>query len=316
MAGWVTDGGNVKIETLVEFITLVKCRSFSRAAVELYVSQPSLSAHIAAMEKELGFDVLERDSNHFALTSAGASFLTDAQAIVALYEEARGRGIAAAHEDPPVRMASLAHDSSLFRALAARDDLKVSFVDLDFNTLVVDALVEGIIDVGTCSDFRSISSLRDRVEAANIAFLPTGEEYAAIAMMRSHPLAEKLELTVSDINGMTVTIGSYAHFDEWKSVVSRMFGDDIRLVYRLKPIESMADLVRDDLGDTLHICGRKAVERFYLNRDDVVVFDRLDGKPLRYPSGIAYRLDCGNKRLAPFVEALAEIIVEEQKSCL
>ena len=72
----------MKISTLREFVALAKNRSFVQAAKELYVSQPSLSAHIAALEKDLGFTLADREGGHFVLTPAGMSFLEYAQSAV------------------------------------------------------------------------------------------------------------------------------------------------------------------------------------------------------------------------------------------
>lgn len=48
--------------------------SFSRAAENLFVSQPTLSYQIKALEEEVGFLIFERGSQGAALTPAGAQF--------------------------------------------------------------------------------------------------------------------------------------------------------------------------------------------------------------------------------------------------
>ncbi len=50
----------MKLEVLREFVVLSKYRNFTTAARELYITQPGLSNHMSAMEKELGFRVFER----------------------------------------------------------------------------------------------------------------------------------------------------------------------------------------------------------------------------------------------------------------
>ena len=37
-----------------EFVTLAECLSYSEAAERLFISQPSLTKHIQALERELG----------------------------------------------------------------------------------------------------------------------------------------------------------------------------------------------------------------------------------------------------------------------
>lgn len=54
-----------------EFLTLVKCANFTRAAEELYISQPTLTRHVNSLEHELGAALLVRKGHAFELTQAG-----------------------------------------------------------------------------------------------------------------------------------------------------------------------------------------------------------------------------------------------------
>jgi len=61
------------LERTREFIQLANAMSFSKAAKELNMSQPSLRRHIAELESELGFMLFER--NPLTLTTAGCHYL-------------------------------------------------------------------------------------------------------------------------------------------------------------------------------------------------------------------------------------------------
>jgi LysR family transcriptional regulator, hydrogen peroxide-inducible genes activator len=67
--------------------------SFHRAADDCHVSQPSLSAQIAELERVLGIKIFERDPHRVALTAAGRDFVDSARAVLhtanALGETAR-----------------------------------------------------------------------------------------------------------------------------------------------------------------------------------------------------------------------------------
>jgi molybdate transport repressor ModE-like protein len=55
--------------------------SFSRAAEELALSQPAVSQHVAALERELGARLLERGRGGVRVTAAGAALLAHADAV-------------------------------------------------------------------------------------------------------------------------------------------------------------------------------------------------------------------------------------------
>jgi len=63
-------------------VTLAETKSFSKAAGALYISQPSLSQYIANLEEKLGVLLIERTTNHFALTYAGQIFVEAAMRIL------------------------------------------------------------------------------------------------------------------------------------------------------------------------------------------------------------------------------------------
>ena len=57
------------------FLKVAECMSFSRAAAELYVSQPSVSRQIRLLETELGHELFDRtQKNRISLTAAGMIF--------------------------------------------------------------------------------------------------------------------------------------------------------------------------------------------------------------------------------------------------
>ena len=55
------------------FVTVAKCLSFTKAAEQLFVSQPALSRHIRNMEEELNIQLFVRTNNGIRLTPAGSS---------------------------------------------------------------------------------------------------------------------------------------------------------------------------------------------------------------------------------------------------
>lgn len=57
------------------FINVAKFKSFSKAADSIYLSQPTISAHIASLEQELHITLFDRHGKDVKLTKAGTLFL-------------------------------------------------------------------------------------------------------------------------------------------------------------------------------------------------------------------------------------------------
>lgn len=70
------------IDVLREFVEVAEQQSFSNAAKKLYLSQPTLSKHVAALEAELGSSLIQRTRSNVSLTPAGEIFLGGAKRIL------------------------------------------------------------------------------------------------------------------------------------------------------------------------------------------------------------------------------------------
>ena len=71
---------------VLTFRAVAHHRSFTRAAQELALSQPSVSHQVAALEREIGARLLDRRPGGLALTRAGALLLEHADAIAERFD--------------------------------------------------------------------------------------------------------------------------------------------------------------------------------------------------------------------------------------
>ncbi len=74
---------------LESFISIAANKSFSKAAKELYLTQPTLSNHMQNLEKEIGTLLLNRNNREISLTRAGEIFYDYAQKLLSLKENAQ-----------------------------------------------------------------------------------------------------------------------------------------------------------------------------------------------------------------------------------
>lgn len=69
----------MSFKKLKYIITIAECRSISKAACELFISQPSLSSILSNMEKDLGVSLFDRSTNPISLTYAGEKYVETAK---------------------------------------------------------------------------------------------------------------------------------------------------------------------------------------------------------------------------------------------
>jgi len=76
----------IKISQLRSFVKVAEHGNFSEAALEMGLSQSTVSYAIAALEDELGVVLLNRGRHGAALTACGAEILIEAQQVLGLLE--------------------------------------------------------------------------------------------------------------------------------------------------------------------------------------------------------------------------------------
>lgn len=72
----------MELKQLEYFLTLNKHRNFTKAAQELFVTQPTITIAIKKLEKELGSDLFHRDGGLIRLTGAGELLMPRAEQIL------------------------------------------------------------------------------------------------------------------------------------------------------------------------------------------------------------------------------------------
>ena len=79
----------MNIESCREFIELAQCLNFTEAAGNLNITQPALSKHMLALEKEFGIELLDRGKKGVQLTEGGRILFESAGVIVNEYDKTR-----------------------------------------------------------------------------------------------------------------------------------------------------------------------------------------------------------------------------------
>lgn len=188
------------IQRLRYFVAVADELNFTRAAARLHVSQPSLSAQVRALERDVGVDLLRRTTRRVELTDAGHAMLEDTRRILEGLEEARQRARRIAETaSGTLRVAYTATVG--YQALPLiLDELEALHPDVtisarrDWSTQVLDGIRSGDIDLGLVREYRHTRGI--------VGELLRMEPLAVIASIR-HPLAGRSVLGIDDLAGET-----------------------------------------------------------------------------------------------------------------
>ncbi len=89
----------MELAQLEAFLQVAHHRSFSRAAEALFLTQPSVTARIQSLEREIGERLFERTGRSVTLTDAGRAFIPHAQRALTAVQEGTDAIEAVRHGD-------------------------------------------------------------------------------------------------------------------------------------------------------------------------------------------------------------------------
>lgn len=200
----------MNIQTLQEFVTLSRHLKISSAANELFVSAPTLSQHITAMEKELGITLFERKGG-LSLTGDGEDALEIAQRILREYERL---STLSAKKDERVRMRIPNYYVGLGEFLQAKqaflEENPSCTVSIETNELQMSdpfaILKERKSDVAVLYLTRSSGKTIEEYVPADgtVSFFPLRTLDMVFESTLQHPLADKDILSLEDFDGETI----------------------------------------------------------------------------------------------------------------
>jgi LysR family transcriptional regulator, low CO2-responsive transcriptional regulator len=143
----------ITVTQLSAFLAVVRGGSVTAAADELMVTQPSVSSAIAALGRELGCELFERDGRGIRLTEAGTAFAPYASDVLGLLESGRqGAREAASVAARRLRIAAVTTAAESFvppmmRAFAEQQhEIELALV-VGNRDMVLDAVLSHTVDV-------------------------------------------------------------------------------------------------------------------------------------------------------------------------
>lgn len=132
-------------------LKVAQLQNMTRAANELYITQPSLSHFIAKIEEELGTPLFNRNTAPISLTLAGEKYVETAKMILALNDRLKQEVSDIANEKKGVITVGMSHARASFFLPYVLPEFKQKYPGIHVRTVEVRSdLVEEYVAKGQC----------------------------------------------------------------------------------------------------------------------------------------------------------------------
>jgi DNA-binding transcriptional LysR family regulator len=233
------------LDQLHTFLEIVRLKSFSKAALSCFRTQPAVSAQIRQLEQELSAPLFERLGTKIALTPAGRIFAEHAERILELRRRAqdcinelervpRGELVIAANEATCIYV--LPKVFSEFKKQFPNVQL---LVDRSYGSRVVEAVLESQADFG----ITQLPVAEKRLQVVKIH----SDEIKAL-MAPGHPLAAKDRVMPGDLVGEPLLLPKHGSTRNKLTAWLEPVEDELQISMELDSTEMIKRFVMAGLG--------------------------------------------------------------------
>lgn len=286
----------MNIENIEAFVYINHYGSFNKAAEVLYISQPTVTARIQSLERELNCRVFDRLGKQINLTDKGKQFLPYAQQILQVYQNGKHQLQARGQIPNELRIGSTVSVSNyLMPQLLLHLKQKYPHVNIKLTTASTDLLIEKLkakeID---------LAFIRKVINPAIQAF-PFCEDPISLYVHKGHHLAKGGRASIQDIRQETLVFFECGSLD-WMRLhrVFESMEQPPNIEYQVDNLETAKKLVLKQAG----ICFLPA-----LSVQEEVAAGTLIRVDIAETDGISLRtsLISLNGENAEFIETLLEL---------
>lgn len=188
------------IRALRYFVEVVNQNGFTKAALKLNVTQPTVSKMVQQLEQALEVALLAREGKRFAITDAGEIVLRRGREIIALHEIMKSEvrdlkkveyGVLRLGLSPSTHT-SLAPVLAAYHNAFPKIELKLFEVG---SNAALDSLREGVLEIGTVLDCS-----RNREKLSEFDSMPLFESPLCLLAQRNSPWQGKTSVTLHELS--------------------------------------------------------------------------------------------------------------------
>lgn len=290
----------MQINQLIHFVTIVNKQSFTTAANELHIAQPSLSASIKRLENEIGFTLIDRSSRLFKLTAEGRSFFDEANKFVMHHRQVTE---AAVH----LKTKGINHISiSLIESVKSwlPEIVKVyREINTDTRIKIDHALSIAEIEKSFNDYDVNLAITNQFIENDKIISIPLYEESLIVALPKDNPFSTQSSVTLKDIAGMPLIISHDGY--QTRTEIVRAFnriGLQANIGFEIERFELTSEFIKQGLGIAI------LPEKYALTLDERNV-DIKDISDLSFYRIVYISID-KTRFLSPLTESFINLVLD------
>ena len=290
--------GMIKFDYIQEFITLAETLSFSKTAELNFITQPALSRHIAMLEKEMGTNLLIRNTRNVKLTPAGTAVYDSFRKILSTFLDAKEqasflssgkKGVIKIsspyywtedHTEPLIQRFQKAHPYCDIHLISCQPDEGMQ------------ELYKGRSDI--CINI--YSPLFTPELPNNVRYIPFAREKFGVLLNADHPLAKRKSIKLKELKNETFVLirGRDKHNNFILGLLEKRGIEPACLKYT-QQIDTVGMTIKLNGGVSIMPYGTRHMDRSYIK----VV--SLEDKDCDLPMCIYYCTDNDNPVVTQFI---------------
>ena len=259
---------------LESFAAVVKCNSFTKAAEMLYISQPTISTHIRALEAELNCALIHRTTKSVVLTVEGKKLYEYASNILNLRDRMLQECAVGSRKIIHVAASTIASAYILPKVLPEFGSLYPSIyfvLHQNDGRSVIDGVLDGVFDVGLCGINRESENLICKKFCSDrmVLITPVSQHYLDLQQQNASVpdiLRQEPVILREKVNG------SKKRVDHYMEQIG-LSEDQVNVVARVNDPEAIKNLVASGMG--VSIISKRAAGNF-LREKRLLAFDLPD----------------------------------------
>jgi len=292
----------MELRHLRYFVAVAEALSFTKAAQNLRLAQPSLTRQVRNLEAEIGVRLLSRANNRVALTEEGRMFLFDARKLLAMCAESVAN----------VQRMQRGENSQLNIGYVANIHYGLLPATLGAFRKLCPSVALNLFDMTSAEQFHALDArkidlgfvgIRPALSARELHSECVAHDTIVVALAAGHPLAKKAKVRLADL-ALQFFIGMSAKTHpgarEWLLETCHTAGFGGKILQEADGEPTAIKFVADGLGVAL------MPEQITGLPHEGVVFRPLF-PPLRRESTIAWRADNPSKPLRDYIQIVKEL---------